>query len=162
MAASRRRSRGSRARFARFCAVGASGLVVNTLVLAGLTARAHLFYLASALVATEIAIAWNFVLSEWWVFTKKLSPARGRFASFAILNNVAFALSGPLLWLLVAGAGLNYLVGNLFSIVALMLVRFIIADRLIWRTKRRPRSAAAPAMNRRQWVAVVAATLRAK
>jgi dolichol-phosphate mannosyltransferase len=126
-------------RFVKFGLVGASGLAVNMLVLAALTAGAHVFYLASAFFATEASIGWNFVLSEAWVFRKRGRGGQlGRLASFAVLNNAAFALSGPLLWLLVSGLGVNYLLGNLLSITALMFVRFLVSDKLIWREERRP------------------------
>jgi dolichol-phosphate mannosyltransferase len=124
----------------KFGLVGASGLVVNMLLLALLTSGAGLFYLASALLATEASIIWNFALSERWVFRSR-SHKDGRlrrFVSFAAANNVAFALSGPLLWLLVAGIGLHYLLANLGSIGALVVARFLIADRLIWRESRQP------------------------
>ena len=153
---------GTGGRFVKFAIVGATGLLVNTGVLAGLTAGAHLFYLASAFIATEVAIAWNFILSEAWVFASERSRRTGRLASFATLNNVAFALSGPLLWLLVSVFGVHYLVANLVSIMALMLVRFVVADRLIWRRKRRLAPSPAQAVSRRQWVALVAAALRAE
>jgi dolichol-phosphate mannosyltransferase len=124
----------------KFGLVGISGLAVNMLLLAVLTSGAGLFYLASALLATEASIVWNFALSDRWVFSSK----RGRdgwlrrFVSFAVTNNTAFALSGPLLWLLVQVIGLQYLRANLVSICALMVARFLIADRLIWRASPQP------------------------
>lgn len=159
---STRPSGGAAGRFVKFAVLGATGLLVNTGVLAALTAGAHLFYLASAFVATEIAIAWNFVLSESWVFASKKARRAGRLASFAILNNIAFALSGPLLWLLVTVFGVHYLVANAASIVALMLVRFAIADRLIWRARKQSSPAPRHVVSRRQWVALVASALRAE
>jgi putative flippase GtrA len=119
----------------KFGLVGISGLAVNMLLLVALTSGAGLFYLASALLATEASIVWNFALSDRWVFrSKRGSDGRfRRFVSFAVTNNLAFALSGPLLWLLVQVMGLQYLLANLVSICALMVARFVIADRLIWR-----------------------------
>jgi dolichol-phosphate mannosyltransferase len=122
-----------RLRVVRFGLVGASGVVVNTLVLALLTSAAGLFYVASALLATEVSIAWNFALSERWVFQGRRDGGRlRRFVSFTVVNSLAFGLSGPLLWVLVSGIGLHYLVGNLLSIGGLMVVRFLVADKLIW------------------------------
>jgi len=119
----------------KFGLVGISGLVVNMLVLGILVSGAGLFYLASAFLATEASIIWNFALSERWVFASK-SQSDGRlrrFATFAATNTIAFALGGLLLWLFVEGIGLHYLLANLVSIGALTLARFLIADRLIWR-----------------------------
>jgi dolichol-phosphate mannosyltransferase len=138
-----------RLRFVRFGLVGASGVAVNMLLLGVLTSGAGLFYLASALLATEASIVWNFVLSERWVFRGRRDRGRlRRFVSFVAVNSLAFALSGPLLWILVSGLGLHYLVGNLLSIGVLMILRFLVADRLIWGERRplgRLRSARAPA-----------------
>jgi dolichol-phosphate mannosyltransferase len=122
-----------RPRFVKFGLVGASGVVVNTLLLALLTSGAGLFYVASALLATEASIVWNFVLSERWVFGGRRDRGRlRRFVSFVAVNSLAFALSGPILWVLVSGLGLHYLVGNLLSIGVLMILRFLVADRFIW------------------------------
>jgi dolichol-phosphate mannosyltransferase len=124
----------------KFGLVGISGLAVNMLLLAVLTSGAGLLYLASALLATEASIVWNFALSECWVFRRK-GDRDGwlrRFVSFAVTNNTAFALSGPLLWLLVQVIGLQYLLANLVSICALMVARFLVADRLIWRPSPQP------------------------
>ena len=122
-----------RLRVVRFGLVGASGVVVNTVVLALLTSGAGLFYVASALLATEVSICWNFALSERWVFRGTRDGGRlRRFLSFAVVNSLAFALSGPLLWAFVSGLGLHYLLGNLLSISVLMVVRFVVADKLIW------------------------------
>jgi dolichol-phosphate mannosyltransferase len=138
-----------RLRFVRFGLVGASGVAVNMLLLGVLTSGAGLFYLASALLATEASIVWNFVLSERWVFRGRRDRGRlRRFVSFVAVNSLAFALSGPLLWILVTGLGLHYLVGNLLSIGVLMILRFLVADRLIWGERRplgRLHSARAPA-----------------
>jgi len=44
----------------KFASVGASGAVINLLILWILTDFGHLFYLLSALIAIEISILWNF------------------------------------------------------------------------------------------------------
>jgi dolichol-phosphate mannosyltransferase len=119
----------------KFGLVGISGLAVNMLLLVLLTSTAGVFYLVSAFLATEASIVWNFALSDRWVFGNRSGPegrAR-RLVSFAVTNNIAFAASGPLLWLLVRGIGLHYVLANLVSIATLMVARFLIADRLIWR-----------------------------
>jgi len=120
-------------RLIKFGLVGLSGLVINMALLALLTEFGGLFYLASAVIATETAIVWNFAFSECWVFRDRGNGARcNRFVAFVVVNNMAFAVGGPLLWLLVSGLGMNYLLGNFASITALMLARFVIADALIW------------------------------
>ena len=57
----------ARLRFARFGVVGVSGLVVNTLVLALMTDVVGLFYVVSAVIATQASTLWNFCFTEAWV-----------------------------------------------------------------------------------------------
>ena len=118
---------------------GVTGLVVNTLVLALLTDVAGLFYLVSAVIATQASTLWNFCFTELWVFSDR-DHKRGRgtrMALFFLMNNAALALRGPLLVLLTSGLGIHYVVSNVISLVGLTLVRFALADTWIW-AKARP------------------------
>ena len=124
----------TRLRFARFGAVGASGLVVNTVLLAALTDVVGLFYVVSAVIATQGSTLWNFCLTELWVFSDR-DHKRGfgaRLALFFLMNNAALAVRGPLLVLLTSGLGIHYVVSNILSLLGLTLVRFALADTWIW------------------------------
>jgi dolichol-phosphate mannosyltransferase len=124
----------ARLRFARFGAVGASGLVVNTVLLAALTDVVGLFYVVSAIIATQGSTLWNFCLTELWVFSDR-DHKRGwgsRMALFFLMNNAALAVRGPLLVLLTSGLGIHYVVSNVISLLTLTLVRFALADTWIW------------------------------
>jgi dolichol-phosphate mannosyltransferase len=134
----RLRLNGGPFRFARFGIVGLTGLVVNTALLALLTESTHLYYVLSAIIATQGSTLWNFALTEWWVF-KTQAPPRGRLGRlvrFALVNDVALVLRGPLLVLFTDGFHIMYLVSNVLSLFALTLLRFGIADSWIWATKR--------------------------
>jgi dolichol-phosphate mannosyltransferase len=129
----------ARLRFARFGVVGVSGLVVNTLVLALLTDVAGVFYVVSAVIATQASTLWNFCFTELWVFSDR-DHKRGRatrMGLFFLMNNTALALRGPLLVLLTSGFGIHYVVSNIVSLIGLTLVRFALADTWIW-AKARP------------------------
>jgi dolichol-phosphate mannosyltransferase len=129
----------ARLRFARFGLVGASGLVVNTVLLAFFTDVAGLFYLISAVLATQGSTLWNFLLTERWVFSDR-DHRRGygtRMGLFFLMNNAALAVRGPLLVLLTSGLGIHYVVSNILSLLILTLVRFALADSWIW-AKSRP------------------------
>jgi dolichol-phosphate mannosyltransferase len=132
----------ARLRFARFGAVGLSGLVVNTALLAFLTDAVGLFYVVSAVIATQGSTLWNFCLTEAWVFSgRDHRRSRGaRMGLFFLMNNAALALRGPLLVLLTSGLGIHYAVSNVISLLALTLVRFAVADTWIW-AKAGPREA---------------------
>ncbi|MGH2978546.1 MAG: glycosyltransferase [Solirubrobacterales bacterium] len=122
------------ARFGRFTVVGATGLVVNTLLLAAFTGVAGIYYALAAVLATQGSTLWNFVFTERWVFAgrdHRMSGGR-RVAAFFAMNNAALALRIPLLVLLTSSLGINYLVSNVLSLVALALIRFGVADVWIW------------------------------
>ena len=59
------------ARFGRFSVVGATGLVVNTLLLALFADVAGIYYVAAAILATQGSTLWNFCLTERWVFADR-------------------------------------------------------------------------------------------
>lgn len=118
----------------RFGAVGASGILVNQLVLWAWVAGAGRHYLLGAVVATQASSTWNFCLTERWVFTGGGDRRLGsRFALFLLLNNSTLLLRVPVLALLTAIVGINYLVSNLITLVVLFLLRFLVSDRLIWK-----------------------------
>jgi dolichol-phosphate mannosyltransferase len=124
----------ARLRFARFGAVGLSGLVVNTAVLAFLTDFVGLFYVVSAVFATQVSTLWNFCFTEFWVFSdREARRGRGsRMALFFLMNNAALALRGPLLIVLTSGLGIHYALSNVISLAGLTLLRFALADSWIW------------------------------
>ena len=121
-------------RLARFGLVGVSGLIVNALVLGFATEMLGIFYLLSALIATQGSTLWNFGFSEAWVFGHRHS-SQGRprrLAMFLVMNNAAFGLRGPMIIALTSILGIHYLASNLFSLIALMVLRYAVADRFIW------------------------------
>jgi dolichol-phosphate mannosyltransferase len=126
------------ARFGRFGLVGLSGLVVNTLMLALLSDALGLWYVAAAILATQVSTLWNFGLTDRWVF-RDSEPGMGfvaRLTTFTAMNNVALVLRVPLLALMVDGLGANVLVANVISLLALSLMRFGVADSVIWATRK--------------------------
>ena len=110
-------------RLSRFIVVGASGLVVNQLLLAIFTELFGLHYLISAVIATQGSTGWNFILTDAWVFRDRATrgSALARFIQSALLNNVLLLGRGPLLVLLTAQFGMHYLVSNFVTLLVLML-----------------------------------------
>lgn len=123
------------ARFGQFGLVGISGLIVNSLLLAFWTESIGLYYLLSLILATQGSSLWNFYLSEYWVF-KGADLGGNRFrrgALFLLMNNVALLARAPIVFFLTSLLGVNYLYSNIISMVALLLLRFAVADSLIWK-----------------------------
>jgi dolichol-phosphate mannosyltransferase len=122
-------------RLAAFGLIGLSGLLVNESVLALLTEGARLYYLGAAVISTQAAIVWNFALTERWIYARRACRFdwRARFVTFVLVCTTAQLLTAPILLVLVDFARLPYLAANLIAIAASTIVRFRIAERLIWK-----------------------------
>ncbi|WP_238011903.1 GtrA family protein [Dactylosporangium sp. AC04546] len=121
-------------RLAGFGAAGASGVLPNLAVMWLLVDHLHVHYLPAAVVATEVAICWNFALVDLVVFrARRTRPWPARFARFVLLNNADLAVRLPLLAALVSWWGANELVANLATLVVAFVLRFGITDRFIYR-----------------------------
>jgi dolichol-phosphate mannosyltransferase len=119
----------------RFGVVGATGLVVNTVVLAALADLVGLYYVAAAVFATQASTLWNFTFTELWVFSDREHRGRGlrRMAMFFVVNNLALALRVPVLIALTSGLGIHYVISNLLSLALIFAARFTLADLWIWK-----------------------------
>ena len=127
-------------RFIRFGLVGLSGIFVNLFLqyVAATFLRQH--YLVAATFATQGSTLWNFVLTEAWVFPDRAQRWNRlyRLVMFFFMNNVALIFRGPIMFMLTTGLGVHFLLSNLFSLVALTLARYALADALIWRNPTAP------------------------
>ena len=121
-------------RFGRFGAVGASGLVVNSVLLAAFAELAGIHYVFAAVLATQGSTAWNLMLTERWVFGGRdhRRSVASRALWFFALNNAALLLRAPLLVVLTEGAGIGYLASNLITLLVLAVAGFALADTWIW------------------------------
>lgn len=127
-------------KFINFGLVGVSGLLINSLLLAFWTETIGIFYMLSLILATQGSTLWNFVLSEHLVF-RSIHSRQGelsRAARFFLMNNGALITRGPVVFLLTSTLGLNYLISNIVSMAMILVVRFALADSLIWKTTPAP------------------------
>lgn len=123
-----------RKRFAKFAAVGFSGIFVNMIVM--WTAHAvGINYVVSAVLATQAAIGWNLLLSERWVFhdRRQATRFRFRFVQYYLVNNADLLLRIPLMILLVEVVGLRPSPANLLLVVAASIIKYMIVNRFIYR-----------------------------
>jgi dolichol-phosphate mannosyltransferase len=122
-------------RFGGFALVGATGILVNSLVLYLATANLHIYYLISAALATVASTLWNFFLTELIVY-RAANHVQGRFQRlllFSAMNLAALTLRSPIIYLLTTYLVINYLISNLISLGMLTVLRFLTADSMIWR-----------------------------
>jgi dolichol-phosphate mannosyltransferase len=119
----------------KFALVGASGLLVNQVLLWSMVSILDLHYLVGAILATQGSTAWNYALVERWVFSqRKARSAAFRYLTFSAVNNATLLLRIPMLALLVSMLHVHYLLANAITLVVLFLSRFAVSDRLIWKT----------------------------
>lgn len=133
-----RLSAGPTKRTVGFAAVGATGLIVNQVLLWAMAGGAlGLNLLVAAFIATQGSSVWNFVLADRFVFAGSQSRSmRARFFGFMAVNNVAtLVLRLPLLAFLVSVVGIHYLISNLITLILLFSSRFVVSDRFIWKPK---------------------------
>jgi dolichol-phosphate mannosyltransferase len=119
-------------RLALFIVIGVTGLIVNQLVLWGVTDGAGTHYLISAIIATQVSSAWNFGLTERVIFDASGNGRARRFALFLGMNNLWMGARAPLLVLLTSGLGVHYLISNLLLLLLSSLARFAVSDAWIW------------------------------
>jgi dolichol-phosphate mannosyltransferase len=122
-------------RLARFFLVGASGFVVNNLVMAALVERFGFYYLTSAAAATLFTTLWNFSFTELWVFSDRhrAGERSRRLGAYLLLSAAGLLARTPLLYVLATVLGLHYLASNVLSIAALTGIRYAFSTRWIWR-----------------------------
>jgi dolichol-phosphate mannosyltransferase len=121
-------------RFIGFALVGVTGILVNSLALFLATDKLHIYYLISAAIATVASTLWNFALTEVIVY-RNTSQSKGfasRLGLFFVVNVIALALRTPMIYLMTTLLGIFYVISNLVSLAVLTVVRFLVADNLIW------------------------------
>ncbi len=120
-------------RLLAFGLIGASGLVVNTLVLWLVAGLAGVHYVWGVLAATLLSTTWNWGLLELLVYPggPRHSAAR-RLGAFGAVNVAALVLRVPFMALLIERLGVNYLVANIASLILFFALRFAVSDLLIF------------------------------
>ncbi|MFL5828328.1 MAG: GtrA family protein [Solirubrobacteraceae bacterium] len=111
---------------------------MNTGVLDPLCRTAGLWFVTASIVATQVAILFNYGMTERFVFRGRESARTpfSRLVGYVLANNASLLLSAPLLIVLVSALGLGVSVANVISLALLVVVRFVVADRYIWGSKR--------------------------
>ncbi len=127
-------------RVLRFGLIGLSGTAVNTAALAVVTGVAGLHYVAGAVFATQASTTYNFALTNHFVFADdghhRFGPL-ARYVQFSAVSNSMLLLRVPIIVVLTT-LGLHYLASNVVSMLVLFVVRFVVADQIIWRRTAAP------------------------
>jgi len=136
------RAGGMRLRMLGVAAIGASGLAPNLIALWLLSHVLGLHYLVGAVLANQVALVWNFLLTE--LLTELLFHRRrhrslaGRLSRFYLMGSVDLAVRVPALALLVSSLHMGVLWGSFVTLVASSVFRFLILDRVIYAARPKP------------------------
>ena len=109
----------------KFCAVGASGYVVNLCVFAASIALFDAHHLVAATAAFVVAVMNNFWWNRHWTFRARGGHAGFQAARFFTVSIFAFVFAAGMLELLVSVAGVAELPAQAISIVAATPLNFI-------------------------------------
>jgi len=110
---------------AKFCAVGASGYVVNLCVFAVCFELLSLHHLVAATVAFVVAVSNNFWWNRHWTFKARGGRAGFQAARFVAVSVAAFLFAAAVLELLVSVAGVPELAAQAISIAAATPLNFL-------------------------------------
>src|SRR5215211_8116569 len=110
---------------AKFCAVGASGYVVNLTVFAICFKLIGMHHLLAATAAFIVALSNNFWWNRHWTFKAHGGRAGFQAARFVAVSVTAFLFAALLLELLVAVAGVPELGAQAISIAAATPLNFV-------------------------------------
>ncbi|HMQ32523.1 MAG TPA: glycosyltransferase [Chloroflexaceae bacterium] len=120
-------------RMARFAAVGASGVVVNTALLLALTRAGGLAEWQASPLATEAAILSNFLLNDAWTFRDaRAGSGLGRLLRYNGVALGGMAVTVAALTLLTRVLGVGLMPANLLAVACAMAWNYLINSRWTW------------------------------
>ncbi len=108
----------------KFCAVGASGYVVNLAVFTAAVKGANTHHLVAATAAFVVAVANNFWWNRHWTFAARSGRRRFQAPRFLAVSVGAFIVAAALLELLVRN-GTPEIAAQAFSIFAVTPLNFV-------------------------------------
>ena len=121
-------------RFVKFSAVGAGGVIVQTVTLGVLLRASEMHYLAATALAVEASVLNNFVWHRRWTWADRPRSHAALVLLRFNATNGAMSLIGNVVLMLafVSGLRLNPLIANLITILICSLVNFALADRVVF------------------------------
>ena len=119
---------------AKFCAVGASGYVVNLAVYAALLEGAGFHYLAAAAVSFLVAVTNNYTWNRLWTFRGQRGRVAYQGARFLVVSTLALCANLLVLSLLVR-LGLDEVLAQAIAIVLVTPLNFV--GNKLWSFRRR-------------------------
>jgi putative flippase GtrA len=130
-------------RAAGFAAAGASGIVVNSVLLWALSGALALPYLVAAFLSMQGAIAWNFMIVDRFVMSGRERRLHRRLGRFWLLNNSLVLVHLTVLAGLVQGLGMHLLLANVLALGGVFVLRYAATSRWVYGRAGEPMTAGA-------------------
>jgi putative flippase GtrA len=121
-------------RWLKFNAVGAGGIVVQLVTLAGLKSVLGMDYLLATAVAVEAAVVHNYLWHERFTWADRMAEKSWIcFVKFNLSTGL-FSIAGNVLLMraLVGAVHVNYFVANMVTIATCSIVNFLVSDRFVF------------------------------
>lgn len=118
----------------KYAIVGASGVAVNTGVLYGLTEFMSVYYMMSAVIASELSIISNFILNDKFTFTVD-DAKHSKIRRFIIYNGVSVIGTVMLLfvtYILTEYLSVYYIYASWFGMISVFIFNYILNKRITW------------------------------
>lgn len=133
-------NQGELKRFMKYCIIGSSGIIVNTMILYSFTDLLGIFYLLSSAMAYEASIITNFIMNDKWTFKETIIPGKSHnFFTRAMYFNWTMILGAIygilLLYVFTEFLLINYIISNLISIAIITIWRYYTSMTVVWRHK---------------------------
>lgn len=127
--------KGELKRFTKYCIIGGSGIVVNTMVLYYFTNFLGILY--SSAIAYETSIITNFIMNDKWTFKETIIPGKSHnFFTRAIYFNWTMLLGAIygilLLYTFTEFLSINLIISNLVSIGIVTIWRYYTSMTMVW------------------------------
>ncbi len=121
-------------RWMKFNAVGATGVVVQLVMLMALLRFAGMNYLLATAIAVEVSVLNNFVWHRRWTWSDRAALTIPEMLWRFHLTSGAMSLIGNLgmMWLFVSVCGLQALLANVVAIVICSFINFALSDRFVF------------------------------
>jgi putative flippase GtrA len=121
-------------RWAKFGAVGATGIIVQALMLAFFLQVVGLHYLAATALAVEASVLHNFVWHRKWTWADRPQSCAALMLLRFNLTSGAMSIIGNLvlMFVFVSEVKLNAFFANLITIAICSLINFTLSDRFVF------------------------------
>ncbi|MBN1175515.1 glycosyltransferase family 2 protein [Candidatus Woesearchaeota archaeon] len=120
-----------------FAIVGFLGTIVNLLVMFLSVDIVHLPVLLSSAIAVEVSIIHNFLLNNFWTFTKRSisSSLFSRFLRFNFISLISLLITLVVVWLFTTYTSMWYLIAQAVGILLGFVINFLFNSRWVFKSE---------------------------